>query len=373
MARGVPALTAPPRPAASSAVTMKCVAALALLAASAHAASYSEELVEWALREHFSLFESKFAKAYATREERESRFVTFVENLEQVISKNAALREAGADEVHGVTQFSDWSKDEFAARMLNPMIGQEKWPDMPVAVPKNITVPNSLDWRDSGAVTPVKNQQMCGSCWAHSAVESVESQYAIKGGELTALSVQQVVSCDADNGDMGCEGGWYYTAWMDYIAKNGGLTTEANYPYDTATSVGRASDCDSTKEKAVTSGTTPTKDALATPGCTGFFCNSQDEDTLKNNLVSYGPISIACDASEWSSYSGGVMTSSSCSSSGLRLDHAIQVVGYNEDASTPYWIVRNSWDTTWGEDGYIYLKMGDNTCGIADAAWMVTL
>ena len=70
---------------------------------------------------------------------------------------------------------------------------------------------------------------------------------------------------------------------------------------------------------------------------------------------------------------GGVMTSSSCSSSGRKLDHAIQVVGYNEDASTPYWIVRNSWDTTWGEDGYIYLKMGDNTCGIADAAWMVTL
>ena len=108
---------------------MKFVAALGLLAASAQAASYSEELVEWALREHFSLFERKFAKVYATLEERESRFVTFVENLEQVIAKNAALREAGADEVHGVTQFSDWSKDEFAPRMLNPMIGQVKWPN----------------------------------------------------------------------------------------------------------------------------------------------------------------------------------------------------------------------------------------------------
>ena len=182
-----------------------------------------------------------------------------------------------------------------------------------------------------------------------------------------------MVSCDNGNGDMGCEGGWYYTAWMDYIAKNGGLTTEANYPYDTATSVGRASDCDSTKEKAVTSGTTPTKDALATPGCTGFFCNSQDEDTLKNNLVSYGPISIACDASEWSSYAGGVFTSASCKSSSLRLDHAIQLIGYNEDGDTPYWIVRNSWDTTWGEEGMIYLKMGENTCGVADKAAMVTL
>ena len=353
---------------------MKCVAALALLAASAHAASYSEELVEWALREHFSLFESKFAKAYATREERESRFVTFVENLEQVISKNAALREAGADEVHGVTQFSDWSKDEFETRMLNPMIGQEKWPkDMPVAVPKNITVPNSLDWRDSGAVTPVKNQQMCGSCWAHSAVESVESQYAIKGGELTALSVQQVVSCDADNGDMGCEGGWYYTAWMDYMNKSGGVTTEAKYPYDTATAAGEATACDAALAADVVPGTAPSAYSWATAQCDSIFCNNQDEDMLKANLASYGPISIACDASEWSSYAGGVFTSASCKSSSLRLDHAIQLIGYNEDGDTPYWIVRNSWDTTWGEEGMIYLKMGENTCGVADKAAMVTL
>ena len=129
----------------------------------------------------------------------------------------------------------------------------------------------------------------------------------------------------------------------------------------------------------------------------------QDEDTLKANLISYGPISVACDASEWSFYTGGVVTSSTCKNSGVKLDHAIQLVGFNEDAETPYWIgtkcavcacvrarvsrpvspqrfrqpplhaVRNSWSTSWGNDGYIYLKMGDNTCGIADAAWMVTL
>jgi C1A family cysteine protease len=345
---------------------------LALIVAGA-AAEFSQELAEWSLREHFALFEAKYEKAYASGEERESRFLTFVENLEQVIAKNAALRANGEDEVHGVTKFSDMSKADFARTYLTFRPSDVNTTDIPVAVPTKVATEKTFDWRDSNMVTPVKNQAQCGSCWAHSAVETLESQYAINGGDLTAFSVQQVVSCDNGNGDMGCEGGWYYTAWMDYIAKNGGLTTEANYPYDTATSVGRASDCDSTKEKAVTSGTTPTKDALATPGCTGFFCNSQDEDTLKNNLVSYGPISVACDASEWSSYSGGVMTSSSCSSSGRKLDHAIQVVGYNEDASTPYWIVRNSWDTTWGEDGYIYLKMGDNTCGIADAAWMVTL
>merc|ERR1712023_192336 len=124
----------------------------------------------------------------------------------------------------------------------------------------------------------------------------------------------------------------------------GGITTEENYPYDDAT-----------------------------PACTAILCNSQDEDTLKANLASYGPVSIACDASEWSSYTGGILTSSSCKSSSLKLDHAIQLVGYNEDGDTPYWIVCNSWTTSWGEDGYIYLKMGENTCGIADKAAMVTL
>merc|ERR1719453_707818 len=106
---------------------------------------------------------------------------------------------------------------------------------------------------------------------------------------------------------------------MDYIATNGGLVTAATYPYNAQTEAGTAT------------------------------------------------------ASDWSSYTGGVMTSSSCSSSSMQLDHAIQLVGYNADASTPYWIVRNSWDTTWGNDGYIYLAMGENTCGLADKAAMVTL
>merc|ERR1719230_28483 len=97
--------------------------------------------------------------------------------------------------------------------------------DIPVAVPSKAATATSFDWRDSGVVTAVKNQAYCGSCWAHSAVETLESQYAINGGALTAFSTQQVTSCDAT--DAGCGGGWYYTAWMEYIAPNGGVTTEA--------------------------------------------------------------------------------------------------------------------------------------------------
>merc|ERR1711871_99546 len=103
----------------------------------------------------------------------------------------------------------------------------------------------------------------------------------------------------------------------------------------------------------------------------GFAC-SEDSYAIASALESNGPNSIAIDASAWSSYTGGVMTTSSCSSSPLRMDHAVQTVGYNADASTPYWIVRNSWGTGWGENGYIYLAMGDNTCGIANLGAQVT-
>mmetsp|Transcript_16843 Transcript_16843/g.67956 ORF Transcript_16843/g.67956 Transcript_16843/m.67956 type:complete len:351 (-) Transcript_16843:522-1574(-) len=307
-------------------------------------------------------------------EERESRFLVFVDNLEEVVSRNADLAEAGLDEVHGITKFADWTKDEFAA-----MVGGVKAPRAfaglnatKVAVPRfTDSAPTSFDWRDSNVITPVKDQGHCGSCWAHSAVEAIESQMALAGMPLTSLSVQQVTSCDTS--DSGCGGGWYDVSWTDYIEKAGGLTTEEAYPYDTATYDGHATKCDATKMADLVDGSNVDGYAWASAPCEGVMCKNQDEDSLKKNLLSYGPVSIACDASQWSSYTGGVMTSASCSNSDMKLDHAIQLVGYNEDADVPYWIVRNSWADTWGLDGYIYLKMGDNTCGIADHAAVPTL
>jgi len=290
---------------------------------------------------------------------------------EEVVAKNAALALEGKDEVHGVTQFSDMTQEEFGF-FLNKKMAESANVTWSVAQPKKMgSEPTSFDWRDEGAVTPVKNQAQCGSCWAFSATETVESQYIIGGNNMTILSVQTTVSCDTT--DAGCGGGWYYTAWMDYMEPNGGITTQSVYPYADSTKIGNAPACDSSLESQVVSGTAPSSYSWATTPCSSVKCGSQDEDTLKANLVEYGPISIACDASAWSSYTGGVLTSSSCSSSSLKLDHAIQLVGYNADASTPYWIVRNSWGSSWGEDGYIYLEMDTNTCGLADKAAMVYL
>jgi C1A family cysteine protease len=355
---------------------MKCTLALALFVAGASALAKpianGSKGGEYALRALFSKFEEDFGRDY-TEEEREQKFYVFVENVEMIAQKNEELRKLGKDEVHGITKFSDMTVEEFQNKMLNHKMANPVNVSWPVAQPTKKATSSAFDWRDSEVVTSVKNQMYCGSCWAFSAVETVESQYAINGGDLTELSPQAVVSCDTS--DSGCSGGWYYTAWMDYMEPNGGLPTEESYPYNTATEYGSATDCDSDLGTDVVSGTAPSSYAWATDECTSIFCNSQDEDTLKDNLVSYGPISIACDASDWSSYSSGVLTSDSCSSSSLKLDHAIQVVGYTTDDSTlgDYWIVRNSWGDDWGYDGYIYLAMNENTCGIADKAAMVYL
>ena len=213
--------------------------ALALAALVGGASAISQEVAEYALRAEFKAFEAKFGKAYSSAELRESKFWTFVQNLEDVVSKNAALKAEGKDEVHGITKFADVTKDEFAAKMLTFRPAEANLTGVPVMKPTKEASDSTFDWRDSGVVTPVKNQAYCGSCWAFSATETVESQYAIAGNTLTELSVQQTVSCDTTDG--GCGGGWYYTAWMDYMAPNGGLTTESNYPYDSQTAAGTAS------------------------------------------------------------------------------------------------------------------------------------
>lgn len=339
-----------------------------------------KELSEYLAREQFSLFETRFQKTYSSPSEREDRFWIFVANMQDVVEKNAALKKAGLDEIHGMTKFSDWTRSEYetmvaGSRKKSIFDTIQIMKDISVtdvAVPSNCSAQSFVDWRTKGVVTPVKDQGRCGSCWAHSAVEAIESQRALAGMPLEALSVQQLVSCDDKND--GCDGGWYYTAWDFYVENAGGLALEEDYPYDRRTYAGYASQCDTSLAADTAPDSDVTKFEWATAPCTSLMCNHQDEDTLKKNLVSYGPISIACDASEWSSYTGGVITRASCSRSDAKLDHAVQLVGYNEEPGhLPYWIVRNSWNTDWGLDGYLYLAMGGNTCGIADKAALVKL
>eukprot|EP01034_Spumella_vulgaris_P024000 gene24000-30287_t len=242
--------------------------------------------------------------------------------------------------VHGITRFADYSEEDF-----KKLLGYKAAKSTDVDKAKRLTSPmrptatTTVDW--SGTYTSdVKDQGYCGSCWAFSATEQIESD-AIRLGLLTTdetLSEQQIISCDTD--DYGCSGGNPLYAYS-YVYSNGGVTSEAAYPYSSYYDV---------------SGTC-SKNEASTITITSYSLLSSEEDMI-SYVLSTGPLSVCVDASSWSSYSSGIM--STCGSS---VDHCVQAVGISVEDS--YWKVRNSWGTEWGESGYIRLKSGVDMCSIS--------
>jgi len=318
----------------------------------------------------FESYVEKFNKTYADDVERKHRFMAFLQNEEEISEFNKLEGKA----IFGWTKFSDMTKEEFKQRLKFLPYDKERrskiFGDIPVHVSMKKLTTSSLDWRTMNAVTPVKNQGRCGSCWAFSAVQSVESAYLLANNGTNAktflLSEQEVVSCDTEDG--GCNGGDLPSAF-DYIESAGGLATEANYPYKSRD--GLSGRC---KSFTTMGGTTPKSYNYATPTCSGS-CNSQDEGTLATNLAAIGPVGICVNAENWQNYNAGVMSSSTCGSHRyFSLDHCVQLVGFTSiDSDSGYWIIKNSWASDWGEDGYIYVSYGSNTCGVADEAMFVTL
>jgi len=215
--------------------------------------------------------------------------------------------------------------------------------------------PASFDWRDKGAVCPIKNQAHCGSCWAFSVIQAQESQWFIKKGELISLSESNMVDCCT--ACYGCNGGWPDRTYNYVITKQKGMfMTEADYPY-----VAEDKPCKFDSNKGVTK-------------VTGIIrIKAQDENDLKEKIAQYGPASICIDAGQASfhSYKTGIYDEPKCSSTWL--DHAVGCVGYGSENGVDFWIVRNSWDTTWGEQGYVrMIRNKSNRCGIATAAIIPT-
>jgi len=210
----------------------------------------------------------------------------------------------------------------------------------------------SIDWRKHSPkiLTPVKDQGQCGSCWAFSATEQIETNVAMATGHLYTLSPQQIVSCDKT--DLGCNGGNTETAY-DYVAHNG-LEAESAYPYVSGDS-GRSGTCHYKSSK-----TEVTISSYKT------VSHSKRSEGKMLTQIQKSPISVCVDASKWQTYHSGVL-GARC---GTSLDHCVQAVGYNGNGN--YWIVRNSWNTDWGQDGYIYVKEGVDACGIAKDATIVT-
>jgi len=220
--------------------------------------------------------------------------------------------------------------------------------------PMNVgDVPESVDWRDHGYVTPVKDQKNCGSCYAFSATGALEGQHMRATGVLVSLSERNLVDCSSMYGNNGCNGGNPDNAF-EYIKDNDGIDTESSYPYT-----------DIEKQEC--------KFKQSTVGAEDkgrVNLGSGDEDALKVAVATQGPISVGIDAlhRSFKMYSSGVYDEKDCSSE--RLDHAVLVVGYGTDpVHGDYWLVKNSWGTGWGEDGYIRMSRNkNNQCGIASDA-----
>jgi len=312
-----------------------------LASASFEPADVELKFIQWA---------QKFSKTYASMEESHLALANFKASLERVALRNDAARSRNSSRpaVFGLNQFSDMTPDQFRTKMLMP---KREYPKVsaPTLKNKGVSVPASLDWRDQNAVTPVKNQEQCGSCWAFSATEAIESAWILSGkGTLnnTDLAPQQIVDCDINGGDEGCNGGFTPGAYQ-YVMGAGGLESESNYPYQ-----GVGGQCEFSAKKIDAS-------------ISGFQYATQDgdENAMVQSLVEWGPLSICVDASNWQDYQSGIMSDWDCCWF-CQLDHCVQLVGYDNTGSEGYYLVRNSWTTQWGINGYIELEMGKNTCGL---------
>jgi len=254
----------------------------------------------------------------------------------------------------GMNQFGDMTNTEFAS-MFNGVKVPKGYTHDATFVSTNAKLPDSWDWRTQGAVTPVKDQGQCGSCWSFSTTGSVEGCHFLTAKNLVGLSEQNLVDCSTAQGNQGCNGG-LMTSAMDYI-KIGGIDSESSYPY-TATGPNQ---CQFSASNV----------ASHEQGYTNVA--SGDENALQQSVYQ-GPTSVAIDASQSSFqfYTSGVYSDPNCSSS--QLDHGVLAVGWGSDPSGgPYWIVKNSWNTSWGNQGYIWMARNQNNmCGIATMATIPT-
>jgi len=300
-----------------------------------------------------------YNKVYQTPEEFHQRFRIFNANLKEIERKNAASTSA----VYNITKFADMTKEEFRKYPC----GVNKLSDLssrrPNFVPNlardetvaNPQIPTDFDWTTKGAVTPVKDQQQCGSCWAFSTIGNLEGVWFLAGHKLTSLSEEQLVSCSTT--DYGCSGGWPFWALTDMLAApySGQFDTEIGYPYTSGN--GDNGVCQF-----------GTQDVGATFKSYKSYCTEQtnacSETSMQQWLITYGPLSVCLDATSMQFYTGGVDNPTDCDPSAI--DHCVTMVGYGVDSTSklPFWRLKNSWNTNWGELGYYRLIRGTGACGI---------
>jgi len=297
------------------------------------------------IKKTFEDFVQKYGKRYTSAQEKLSRFAIFVDNLADAERRNK--ENDGAR--FGVTQFSDLSFEEYdrlngfritpeAAREFSERRARQG-NDRKVHTAR--TLPTAFDWVSKGAVTEVKDQKVCGSCWAFGTVASIEGNNFVQNKELISLSEQELVSCD--NVDHGCHGGLPENAYQWMLNNKQGLETEGDYSYHA-----KDEQCavDQSKERVFLE---------------NWQAISTDEDEIAAALMQYGPLAVGIHAGPpLQSYTGGIFQGS-CAG---RPNHAVTIVGFGEEDGVKFWNVKNSWGKSFGENGYFRILRGAGQCGI---------
>ncbi|XP_069676606.1 digestive cysteine proteinase 1 [Periplaneta americana] len=305
----------------------------------------------------FDHFRKRHSKDYASNLEHTKRKEIFRQNLRFIHSKNRARLGFTLD----VNHLADRTELELKAlRGKQYTDGYNGGSPFPYTNLDAIMdqIPDDLDWRIYGAVTPVKDQSVCGSCWSFGTTGTIEGAYFLKYGHLVRLSQQALIDCSWGYGNNGCDGGEDFRSY-EWMMKHGGIPLEDEY----GGYLGQDGYCH-------------VENVTLTAKITGYVnVTSGDIDALKVALAKHGPISVAIDASHktFSFYSNGIYYDPECGNKLDQLDHAVLLVGYGTINGNPYWLVKNSWSNYWGNDGYILMSPKDNNCGVATDPTYVTM
>ncbi|XP_065204572.1 procathepsin L-like [Planococcus citri] len=311
----------------------------------ANAAVDQHVLYQW------NSFKIRFNKTYQSTNHEQQRMEIYLNNIEEITKHNELFEKGEVMYKKGVNQFTDLTSQEFSDRYLSKLNSFQNTRSYPMAtcpIGKG-TPPDHKDWVHEGAVTRVKNQGACGCCWAFSAAALLESHLYIKNKKLEDLSPQNLVDCVLGPLSKGCCGGLVEES-MDYVMK-GGIATEKSYPYEARRRACRYVQTENDYSRKIINYTQ---------------IPENNGECLKEVVGLIGPVSCYMDAVDFQHYESGILHRTKCSNKASDISHALVIVGYGTTRvnKTDYWLVKNSFGETWGEQGYVKVLRNKNECAV---------